>query len=75
MVAVDPCVTPNRLFHLNCTPHASTLQAGDGSSGDESESEVSDLPHFESDLFDWLDGMKYRSRIVRTHLRNSCLSQ
>ena len=48
----------------------STLQAGDGSSGDESESEVSDLPHSESDLSDELDGMKYRSRIVRTHLRN-----
>ena len=30
----------------------STLQAGDGSSGDESESEVSDLPHFESHLSD-----------------------
>ena len=32
----------------------STLQAGDGSSGDESESEseVSDLPHSESDLSD-----------------------
>ena len=30
----------------------STLQAGDGSSGDESESEVSDLPHCESDLSD-----------------------
>ena len=33
-------------------PELHTLQAGDGSSGDESESEVSDLPHFESDLSD-----------------------
>ena len=30
----------------------STLQAGDGSPGDESESQVSDLPHSESDLSD-----------------------
>ena len=30
----------------------STLQAGDGSLGDESESEVSDLPRSESDLSD-----------------------
>ena len=55
----------------------STLQAGDGSSGDESESEESDLPYSESDLSDQLDGlmMKYRSRVVPTHLHNSCLFQ
>ena len=61
--------TPQALPPELHTP--STLQAGDASSGDESESEVSDLPQSESDL----DGMKYRSRVVRTHLRNFCLSQ
>ena len=49
MVAVDPCVTTNMPPELH-TP--STLQAGDGSLGDESESEVSDLPRSESDLSD-----------------------
>ena len=61
MVAVDPCVIPNKQALPPELHTPSTLQAGDGSSGDESE--VSDIPHSESDL----DGVKYRSRVVRTH--------
>ena len=51
MVAVDPCGTPNKLFHLNCTPHRLCRLAMVHQETSPSL-EVSDLPHSESDLSD-----------------------
>ena len=51
----------------------STPQAGDGSSGDESESEVSYLPHFESERPANDTSCRQVSQRGRTHLRNSCV--